>query len=379
MKILMISTDRNILHEGSAARMRMVEYGGLVEELHIVIFTKRTGAAPLQISNNVSVYPTNSLNRWLYIFDALHTGGRILRHSTFHIPHSSLISCQDPFETGLVGALLKRRFAVPLQIQIHTDFLSPYFAAQSILNRLRVFVAKFVLTQADGIRVVSKRIKDSLATSTSYTLHSTLVTVLPIFVAAERFAKPQSAHFPFPKTILVVSRLAPEKNVALAIRAFAGMAQNVPNAGLLIAGDGPEAKKLHELAQSLGLEKRVQFMGAVASTELPALYAAADCFLSTSNYEGYGMALVEAASAGLPIVTTDVGIVGEMVRDEQSALVCPVGDAMCLSQKLDRVLRDTILSQKLGEAAAASAHEAAMSKAVYMEHINEGWKMCVNV
>ena len=101
MKILMISTDMSILITGSEARPRMLEYGTLVDELHIIIFAR--GKRKTERIGNVFLHPTNSRGRWLYIFDAVRIGKAILATRYSLLPTRWLVTTQDPFETGLAG------------------------------------------------------------------------------------------------------------------------------------------------------------------------------------------------------------------------------------------------------------------------------------
>ncbi|TSC67769.1 MAG: hypothetical protein CEO19_38, partial [Parcubacteria group bacterium Gr01-1014_73] len=148
-KLLMISTDRKIFKEGSAVRVRMVEYGKIYNELHIIIFAKKKFTT--QISKNVWIYPTNSLAKFFYVFDAIKIGKKILHSEGYKI------TCQDPFECGFVGWRLARKFKIPLELQIHTDIGSPYFTSLKLgwwlafLNFMRFQLAKFLLPRADKI------------------------------------------------------------------------------------------------------------------------------------------------------------------------------------------------------------------------------------
>src|SRR3989344_1163711 len=139
MKVLSIGSDRNIFKEGSAVRARMLEYGRLFEELHIIVFVNRFKINDLgfkvkkvQISKNIWVYPTHSLSRWFYVFDAIRIGKSIIEKAR----NDFVVSGQDPFECGLAASRIAHLFTVPLHIQIHTDFLSPHFRSASLLNRL---------------------------------------------------------------------------------------------------------------------------------------------------------------------------------------------------------------------------------------------------
>lgn len=333
MKVLMISTDRKIFEEKSAVRQRIIEYGSIVEELHIVIFSKK-GFSREKIGDNVWIYPTNSLSRVFYILNAVKIGKRIIKD--FKLSNTSLlITSQDPFETGLVGWFLSRATKVKLQFQIHTDFLSPHFSIGSALNKMRVFIALFLIPKADCIRVVSSRIKESVIKSTK--IKESKIVILPIFVDVEKFRKKDikidlhKRYSQFDKIILIVSRLEKEKNISFAIRAFSETLKKYPEAGLVIVGDGSEMQKLKKMVDKYDIKKSVVFLG--WQDDVMDYYKTADLFVSSSDYEGYGMSILTAYVFGLPILTTDVGLVGDVIKKDEVS-VCGIGDLECFIDKM---------------------------------------------
>lgn len=328
MTALMISTDRQAFEVGGAVRRRLVSYGDLVDKLEVIIFAKKTlGFRPVEVSERVSLYPTNSLTQIGYLLSAYKLGR--------NLPRPDLITCQDPFETGLVGLILAWRFKSRLEIQIHTDLFSPAFAEQSWLNKLRVGLAKLILPRADQVRVVSQRIKNSLV-GAGLVLKSEPI-ILPIFSDSLDFQPVPNvdlhqAYPQFDKIILAAGRFTVEKRFDLAIKAFAILARDDSGAGLIIAGDGPLKDKLKSLVKRLKLGKRVVFLGWV--NNLSGLYKSADAFILTSAYEGYGLVLVDAAAVGLPIVSTDVGVARE--SGATIAVATPEGLAQGLKIALKR-------------------------------------------
>lgn len=308
-RVLQIGADRSkrgILYPGSAAAARQARYGTHFDSLEIIGFSLlRDGREDVSLAHNTTVHPTNSLSRLFYGLDAL----EIARGLRFDV-----VSAQDPFETGLVAWVIAKLRGVPLHVQVHTDFLSPRYAALGMGNKARVLLAKFILTRASRIRVVSDRIKRSIEKEISPVAP---ITVLPIFTEVRHFS-----HAPmdrtlvrrfamFPRRVLVVSRLEPEKNVALAIRSFAKSAPK--DACLVIVGSGSERAMLDKLVRQLKISDRVFFEspGDVAS-----YFKMSDIVLVPSHFEGYGLVIVEALAAGKPVLSTDVGVakqVGAMV------------------------------------------------------------------
>lgn len=382
MKILLISTDRNILKKGSAVRKRMLKYGGLVEELHIIIFSKR-GFKEKKIGENVYVYPTNSFSRFCHPLKAKRIGIKILKKQKDE--SKWVITTQDPFETGWVGLKIlenfRKKLKIGFQIQIHTDFLSPFFKKESILNRARLFIAKKTLKKANCVRVVSERIRESILKSEKYKPHCE-VNVLPIFV--DKISNPDEdlqiklkekfSQFNF--LILMVSRLESEKNIRIALKVVNEILKKYPRVALLIVGSGSEEKKLKNKAEKLEIDKNVFFEGAKTEKELAGYYKLANTFLNTSNYEGYARTLVESALYSLPIITTDVGIAGFELEKEKNALVCPVGDKKCLLEKIEILIKNNDKRYYLKYSAIKSIEKNFLKKEEYLKKIKENWTFC---
>ena len=103
-------------------------------------------------------------------------------------------------------------------------------------------------------------------------------------------------------------------------------------------GEGRERKRLVALTQKLGLSKRVVFLG--WRNDAQGLIRSAHAYIQASAYEGYGLTLVEAALARVPIITTDVGIVGEVLKGYEDVLAAPVGDPVQLAVHITSLVED---------------------------------------
>ncbi len=338
MKVLTIGTDRKIFEEGSAVQERALEYLEKVEEYHVVVFSLKTNNLHRKKIGNLHIYPTNSSSRIGYIWDAIKIGKGIVPDSNINV-----ISTQDPFECGFVGYKIAKKFAVPLQLQIHTDFLSPYFK-NSFLNRVRVQIAKYIIPKAQGLRVVSSVIADSI--KKQFPNLKAKIDVLPIFVDIEKMIldvpkKDIHAEYPqFEKIVLMASRLSPEKQIDVALFVFKKVLAQFPKVGLVISGVGSEKKSLIYLTHKLGIEDSVVFTG--WESDLLSYLKTADAFMLTSEFEGYGMTLIEAAASGCPIVTTQVGIAKtDVFKNGKNSFVCPIGDTECLVKALAELISNS--------------------------------------
>jgi glycosyltransferase involved in cell wall biosynthesis len=353
MKVLMLSTDENILREGTEARGRMTEYSGLFDELHVVVLAAANTQYPIsniQKDGKLFLYPTNSRNKLLALLDAYRIGKKIFLDNEVRLPRPAIggsrndslnsgwaISAQDPFELGLVGYLLKKKFNAPLQLQVHTDFLSPYFWHESWKNKIRVLLAKWLLPKANGMRVVSERIGQSLK-AISYKLEA--VNVLPIFVDIEKIknlpikTNLREKYPQFDFIILMASRLSREKNIGMAIDAMSGIIERYPKTGLIIVGSGPA---LHSL-EAISYKLKANILIEPWTDDLASYYKTADLFLLTSFYEGYGRTIIEAMAAGLPVVMSDVGVAGDLVKDGENGYVVDSGDKRGLIERIVKLI-----------------------------------------
>lgn len=314
MKLLMISKDRKVFDEGSDVRLRTLEYSKLFDELHVVVLAK-TPNDKLQekIGHNLVLYSPHSNNFFFVFLKAwgvvFRLGGKLRKEK------DAWVTAQDPFESGFLAFLVSKMFSLKLQLQIHTDFLSPYFKKGSFLNRFRVFLSKRILSSADSIRVVSVRIKDSLSSLKALSSKPQTIHTLPVFVDADKI-KNQKISFDlrkkypeFGKIILIASRLTKEKNIFLGLDVFKKILAKQNNVGLIVAGEGPLRGALEKYAEKIGVVKQVRFLG--WQKDIISFYKSADLFLSTSFYEGYGMSILEALLSGCPVLSTDVGIARE--------------------------------------------------------------------
>ncbi len=159
---------------------------------------------------------------------------------------------------------------------------------------------------------------------------------MPIFVKpGENKTFGLSLHQKYPQfefIILMASRLTKEKNFLLALKSFAKAKQEITKkSGLVIVGSGQEKEKIKQIIKELKLMNDVVIEPWVEN--LSAYYQTADLFLLTSNYEGYGRTLIESAEAGCPVLTTNIGLVGEIITKE-NGLTCSVGDHECLTEKI---------------------------------------------
>lgn len=321
MKVLSVGSDRG-LFEPSEVLNRVREYSKKVELYTVVVFSKKSLGLKSFESSNLRVYPTDSINKLMYVLDAIFISKKILNAESDH--KDWVTTTQDPFESALVGYIIKLLYGIPLNIQVHTDFLSSHFRS-TLLNKIRSVLGRFLIHKADSIRVVSTVIKDSIIDK--YPKLDKKISTMPIFVDIKSildFVPLKDIKKDYPNyefTIMMASRLSPEKRIDLALKAMKTILDKFPKTGLVICGSGSEMDNLIKMTEDLGIQKSVNFIG--WQKDLISYYKTADIYLLTSEYEGYGMTLIEAGASGIPIVTTRVGLAKtDLFKDGINTSIC---------------------------------------------------------
>ena len=157
--------------------------------------------------------------------------------------------------------------------------------------------------------------------------------------------------------LLFLAWLHAEKGIFELLEALAALRSRAPELAfyLTMAGDGHAAEEARAAVHALGLKDVVRFAGWVEGEEKRALLSRASVFVLPSWYEGFPNALVEAMSAGLAVVVTPVGVIGDVIEDGRNGLLVPPRDVAALSSALERVVRDGASRARMGAAAHADA------------------------
>jgi 1,2-diacylglycerol 3-alpha-glucosyltransferase len=259
------------------------------------------------------------------------------RNKRRFLSQCDVIHSHSLFITGWMASYYaRRRFRVPLIYTYHTllDSYAHYSPlGQRLTSQLTRELTKTYANAADAVIVPTKAVAGELRKQGV----SAPICVVPTGINIDVFRRTERSagvvvrdKYGIPHDaplLLLVSRLAQEKNVRLAIEALERLRMRLPGAQLLLVGSGPMRHQLIELVREAKLGAAVHFAGAVEHSEIPSYYAAADVFVFPSVTETQGLVIAEAFAAGLPVValdnpqTRDVfgeHLAGEIVADAQT-------------------------------------------------------------
>jgi len=228
-------------------------------------------------------------------------------------------------------------------------------------NRKRRFICRVLGRFTDLSLAVSRAVRDNLVIQGGLDPAKVRIVANGVDVAAIDAARPGKAvrrELGLPEGVPVIGLVGRLDHWGKGHRelftAMARLRERHP-VHALIVGSGRREAEVQELAASLGLAGAVHFLG--LRRDVPDLLSAMDILVLPSHTEGFGLALVEAMAAGLPVIATSVGALPEVVTEGENGLLIPPRDAGALAGALERLLSDPALAQRLGANARTHVRE----------------------
>jgi glycosyltransferase involved in cell wall biosynthesis len=251
---------------------------------------------------------------------------------------------------GLVALSLRVLFGVPYVVTAHGGDV--FGLRQSVLRPFKAIVLAF----AADVTVVSQALSTEVRRSISSGVEPAVMPMgvdVGAFNPAQRDPLLRKKHGITGPFLIFVGRLAEKKGLRYLIDAMPLILKKLPFAKLLVIGDGPLEEEHKRQAASLGLGKRVLFLGSLPQKELPRYYASADIFIGPSvqapdgDAEGFGLVFAEALSAGACVVATDTPAVADIITDKVTGIVVPQRDSKAIARAVLYLLRSPKVRQRL--------------------------------
>ncbi len=169
--------------------------------------------------------------------------------------------------------------------------------------------------------------------------------------------------------IISVGRLFRQKNQHLMIEAFSKIAEKYPNYNLVIFGEGPLRNELEEHISIKGMQRRILLPG--RNNNIIEELNKSEIFCLSSDYEGMSNALIEAVCVGLPIITTRVSGVDELIKEEKNGIILQANEPTALSEAMARLIENTDLRERF------SNESRRMASQFKLSHIVEVWEKLI--
>ncbi|MEK7065416.1 MAG: glycosyltransferase [Patescibacteria group bacterium] len=257
-----------------------------------------------------------------------------------------IIHVHHPFAVGALARRIGSALDVPVVFTYHTQYDQ---VARYFVPWLPKGIHRALYTH--GVLKVGKTMDRVIATTTwlAKTLQQRLPLVPISYVTTAGLPKPfllptkkrvlrQRLNLPLEYPIfLCVSRVSREKNIGFLIDAYRQWFRGKKRGCFVVVGDGNDRTRLERYVRDIRLSGHVLFVGKIANDQLPAWYSAADIFLYSGIHDTIGVNVVEAMSAGLPVVAIDHVVSREIVRDDDNGVLAPE-EARVFAKAMDRAL-----------------------------------------
>ena len=265
-----------------------------------------------------------------------------------------LIFCGVGFPTAIIAAGVRLLTGVPLAVYTHSEDLT----IQHPRNRR---LLGWALNQAAAVITIARFSAEQLS---RLGVTRPKIHIIPPGIEVEKFVPSQAnpltgavpaAEIPF--TLLTVARLIFRKGQDSVLRALPELRKSLPNVHYRIVGSGPDEPALRELAQELGVTDLVTFAGGVSDQNLPGAYQACDLFVmptrpsdDLSEVEGFGIAYLEAAAAGKPVIAGRAGGTADAIEDGITGYLVDPTDLKDLTDRIIQLAHDPDLAARMGAA-----------------------------
>jgi 1,2-diacylglycerol 3-alpha-glucosyltransferase len=328
---------------GHEVRLIAPEYGQTTEDEAWITRIK---------SHSIFFDPEDKLMRYRDVLDTL----KVLRSENF-----DLIHIHTPFVAHFAGIKLGELLQIPVIETYHTffeDYLHHYLPIipKSVAKWIARRISKKQCNAVSAVIAPSQPMRDTLL---DYGV-TTPIEVIPTGLQQSSFNPADGLAFrqkygidKKQKMALYVGRVAHEKNIGFLLKMWKNLILKMPDALLLIAGEGPAEKSLHHLSEQLGLSKHVKFLGYLDRyQELNACYRSADVFVFASKSETQGLVILEAMAQETPVVAIAELGTKSLLIEGQGALIAEE-DVFDFANKVARLLDNREVRNQLGKAGLA--------------------------
>ncbi|ANV84211.1 glycosyl transferase family 1 [Picosynechococcus sp. PCC 7003] len=250
------------------------------------------------------------------------------------------------------GMTFARNRQIPSILEVNAPLIEEQATHRGLINRdLALQVAETVFRGATALIAVSEGVKAYL----QQWVPGDHLFVVPNGVNPDRFSEISQPSAAMPFTVGFVGSLKPWHGLDCLIEAFAQLRQVVPEARLLIVGDGPQRQALEQAIAQHDLTAQVQWTGAVPPEAVPhwleQMSVAVAPYPASEDFYFSPLKVVEYMAAGLPVVASRIGQLPEIIDDGVTGILCPPGEPTAFAQALEHLWRSPQQRHQLGTAA----------------------------
>ncbi len=361
---------------GGGAELRLWELARHLSrrghEVHIVCGKNLADLPDEEVVEGVHLHYVHLLPSWVFRFKRL---SFFLARYLFYLRSFGAIAqaakeadivvdCATPVISGV--GVVSRRLGKPCVVTIYETFGRNWFKLKGPVTATLGYFGEFVLFRSkhDAYVTLSQQTYNALVRNgkpkraVHYLRHGAGV------VAPPGLSRSVGEHN---QEVICISRLVKQKNLQTLLRSWSLVRESVDNVCLRIIGDGPERQNLERYAQSLGVADSLVFEGRVSDEEKWHILQHGLLFVLPSLQEGFGIVLLEAMVAGLPVVAFDLPVFREFLRNGEHGYLVTPGNHGQLADRIMTLIHDADLRRRIGEGNAVYSLEFSWERATDQE------------
>lgn len=278
---------------------------------------------------------------------------KLLKKNKYDLSHSFFtVPC------GFVSLLLKAQYKIPYIVSLRGSDVPGYSERFNIIYKLITPLVRKIWNKADFVIANSEGLRDlaykSKPNKTIEVIYNGIDT--NYFTPSPQLRNENEIH------IICGTRVTPRKGFRFLIQAMGEIVAKYPNVKLDIIGEGNEKESLINLTRALELGNFVDFVGMVAPENRKQIYARADIYASPSLNEGMCNFMLETMALGIPMVATNVGGTKELLTEGENGLIVNLRDCKDLAAKLEKLIVNKDLREKMGNANRKKAESLSWEK-----------------
>jgi len=298
-------------------------------EVKVISTTTNKDEIGWDVLDGISLYSFKGPKRFYgYFIDFFSFANTFKSIKKFNPDIVHVVSCGYRFATGVVVAskVLRKK-------TVYSAALPPMLHAPKLLLKFYNFLASKLIGRVDVIISPSIEVRGILA----YQINPQKIVVIPNFTTKSYYKNCMKEK----NSILFVGRLEiKQKGIDLLLHSLCYVREEISDVNLYIIGQGNSRSYLEDLTEELKLRENVKFLGYVDEDELADMYSKCEIFVLPSLYESFGIVIIEAMSAGLPVISNDLDCVSEILENGKYGILVKIGDIKGFADQLIRLLKD---------------------------------------
>ncbi|MDQ3089877.1 MAG: glycosyltransferase [bacterium] len=341
MKVLLISKDDSLFKTESPAFEELLHSASLVDQIHVIVFTKTSKKYTLQkFGEKLFLYPTNSITSSLFIYDALKIAEKEVVFGNKLIV--DLISAEEYFSTAITSYILSKKYKNNFVINITENFFSESNSVIGLFVSLKKRIAFYVLGRANGIRVASQLIGESICSELP--LLEEKIYILPLL---NRIGKKEeslgkvdlkSLYPNFNLFLLSVIESDAKIDLKQVEKIMKNLRLRYPRMGLIVLGKQRSFFKRKNLPYIIYDEQVEDIESRIKSSNI---------YLDTSISNSVGGAITSAVFYGCPVVASETEASRYVVHDKENGFIANPYDIADFSGKIVQILETPGLKEQM--------------------------------